>query len=163
MVEKINKFCNDNIYKVLKSFGEIEWGGYSPCLDSKFADEYAQKSPHHTVWRWKNPDSLLDKLIVEAVNCFEGEIEWIIRSRDRRPSLGGKNWIIEPKKKQEYYAQNQFLEYHTINKLITDKKPEIGILSNKEVPQLAKHIQQYVEKNWQFDKSQLETSKILHS
>ena len=149
------------IYKVLKSFGEIEWGGYSPSLDSKFANENAQKSPHHTVWRWKNPDPQLDKLIVEAVNSFKGEIEWIIRFRDRKPSLGGRNWIIEPKRKQEFYDEHQSLDYHALTKLIMEKEPEIGILSNKDVPQLAKHIQQYVEKNWQFDNYQLETSKIL--
>lgn len=150
MREKTNKSYS-NIYQVIKSFGELEWGGFSPTLDSEFANENAQKTPHHTIWRWKNPDPLLDKLIVEAVNSFEGEIEWTIRFRDRKPSLGGRNWIIEPRGKQEFYDQHQSLDYHALTRLIIEKEPELGILSNKEVPKLANHIQQHIEKNRQFD------------
>jgi hypothetical protein len=157
MINKTTNRCC-NIYKVIKSFGEIEWGGYSPSLDSEFINKNTQKSPHHTVWRWKNPDSQLDKLIVEAVNSFKGEIEWIIRCRDRKTSLGGTNWIIEPKKKQEFYNEHQSLDYHAIAKLIIEKAPEIGILSNKDVPHLAEHIKQYVEKNRQFDSDRVKIS-----
>lgn len=145
MSEK-NNSCN-NIYQVIKSFGELEWGGFSPSLDSEFASDDAQKTPHHTIWRWKNPDPQLDKLIVDAVNSFEGEIKWAIRFRDRKPSLGGRNWIIEPQRKQEFYNEHQSLDYHALNKLIIEQKPEIGILSNKDVPKLAKYLQQYVQKN----------------
>ena len=160
MRKKTNKSCNNNIYQVIKSFGDLEWGGFGPDLNSEFANENSQKTPHNTVWRWKNPDPQLDKLIVDAVDSFEGEIEWIIRFRDRKSSLGGRNWIIEPKRKQEFYDKHQSLDYHALTKLIMVKEPGIGISSNKDVPKLAKHIQKYVKENWQLDNHQIETSKI---
>ena len=160
MREKNSKSYN-NIYQAIKSFGELEWGGFSPSLDSEFDNEDAQKIPHYTIWRWKNPNPQLDKLIIEAVNSFEGDIEWTIRFRDRKSSLGGRNWVIEPQKKQEFYNKHQSLDYHSLTKLITEKEPEIGILSNKDVPKLAKHIKQYVEDNWQLDGYQVKASEIF--
>ena len=139
----------DNILKVLKSFQETEWSRCSPVFKEVKFYEDREKEPHCTAWRWKNPDPELDKLIVEAVESFEGQIEWEIRSRDRRPSLGGTNWIIEPTRKREFFDRYKDLYLGEIDRRMTEEKPEIGILSNQDVPKLAEHIKRYVEENRQ--------------
>lgn len=135
----------DNIIKVLKSFQETEWIRCGPVIKEFEIHEDVEKEPHFTGWRWKNPDPQLDGLIIEAVNSFKGQIEWEIDYRNRRHSLGGRNWGIEPKRKREFYNKHEDLDGLELANLIKEKEPEIGILSNRDVPQLAEHIKRYVE------------------
>ena len=157
-MEDINRYINskiisgDNIIKVLKSFKETEWIRCNPVFrEVKFYKDI-EKEPHFTGWRWKNPDPQLDRLIVEAVNSFKGQLEWEIRYRDRKPSLGGRNWAIEPKRKREFFEKYKSSAKGELYQLIKEKEPEIGILSNQDVPKLAEHIKRYVEENRQYSK-----------
>jgi hypothetical protein len=154
-MEDITRYINseiilgDDILKVIKSFQETEWSRCSPIIKEFNLYKDKEKELHHTAWRWKNPDPQLDKLIVEAVNSFEGQVEWQIRFRERKPKLGGTNWIIETVKEHQFLEQYRDLELNEIKKLIAKEEPEIGILSNQDLPKLAEHIKRYVEENRQ--------------
>jgi hypothetical protein len=84
----------NNILKILKLFCETEWSRFSPVVRENDVFEDVAKNPHSTFWRWKNPDSELYKLIVEAVKSFQEEVEWSINYRERRASLGGRHGSI---------------------------------------------------------------------
>lgn len=117
------------IINILKSFGELAWLTYTPATKEYGIHQDKTEESHYTCYRWKDPNPQLDKLIIEAVESFEGQIEWRIHSRQRTHSSGGINWTIEPLKKE----------------------PEIGIKSSQDLPKLAEHIKKYVEENRQYN------------
>ena len=147
--KKNKTILGHNIIEILKLFGEIEWAKCSPAIKKVNLFEDAEENPHSSVWRWKNPDPELDELIVEAVNSFQGQIEWSISSRERIPKLGGRNWVIQPTRKKQFFNEHKDLPLAEIKRLIREEEPEIGILSNQDVPKLAEHIKRYVEENRQ--------------
>ena len=148
-VRACKKVYGDDILRIFESFEELEWAGFRSATEEVNFFEDTKKNPHHTVWRWKNPDPELDQLIVEAVDSFKGRVEWQIRSRERMAKLGGTNWIIETVKERYFLEKYKDLDLDEIKRLIREEEPEIGILSNQDVPKLAEHIKRYVEENRQ--------------
>ena len=159
-IRKSKTVLGHNIIEVLESFGKIEWAKCSPAIQEVNLFDEAEKNPHSTVWRWKNPDSQLDRLIVEAVNSFHGQIEWEISSRKRIPKLGGMNWVIQPRRKKQFFNEHKSLSLGEINRSIREKEPEVGILSNQDLPKLAEHIKRYVENRQTTKDAQYEKTKF---
>jgi hypothetical protein len=103
------------------------------------------KLPPSVVWRYKEKDERRDQLIVDAVETFKGSIEWKISFRDRE-RLPGRNWWIAPKRYRD------FLDTIKDDPNIIDGEgafaavePEVGEAANREIPQLAEHIQKFVQ------------------
>ena len=148
-IRACEKVHGDDLLRVLESFGKLDWAVRGPSIKKDDVFEDVARNPHSTFWRWKNPDPELGKLVVEAVESFRGQVEWTISSRERRPSLGGRNWGIRTLREEQLSKERKDLNYVEIDQLIREKEPEIGILSNQDVPKLAEHIKQYVEENRQ--------------
>ena len=81
---------------VLRAIGEYEWGKGGVVIRKDDDWNY----PPVVVWRYKYQDKRRDQLIVDAVESFKGKTEWTISFRDRRESLGGRNWSISLKRLQ---------------------------------------------------------------
>jgi hypothetical protein len=134
---------------VLRSFEEFEWGKGSIYIEKDEDWNY----PPVVVWRYKHQNERRDQLIVEAVESFKGKVEWKISFRDRRETLGGRNWMIMPERLHGFPENveniQEFLD--SIGALSLDGAfailhPEVGLAANKELPQLAEHIKKTVEK-----------------
>jgi hypothetical protein len=136
-----------SIRNVLELFGEIEWGRGGIILQND--DDW--KYPPNVVWRYKEKDERRDQLIVDAVESFNGSIEWKISFRDRE-RLPGRNWWIAPKRYRD------FLDELKNNRDIIDAtgslsaegafavvEPEVGETANREIPHLAEHIKTFVQ------------------
>jgi hypothetical protein len=143
----MSELCG-RLLEAMENFDEVEWGKYGPVIDDGGTDPY----PPVTVWRYKEKDERRDQLIVDAVKSFNGDIQWEITFRDRE-SLPGRNWSIMPKRFQEFL--NNFKENKETIKatgaLSADGafavlEPEIGKAANRELPDLAEHIKNYVQK-----------------
>jgi hypothetical protein len=69
------------VLDVLALQSELEWarcvGGNDPLR------------PPLVAWRYKVPDTALERRIVEAMASYVGTVEWTIRK-------GERNWVIEP-------------------------------------------------------------------
>jgi hypothetical protein len=136
-----------DVINVLESFGEIEWGSGGIVI----RDDSDWRYPPVVMWRYKNEDERRDQLIVDAVNTFNGSIQWASYFRDRK-RLSGRNWSIVPKRLKE------FLEEIKDNPSIIEAagaldaegafaatEPEVGKAANREIPQLAEHIKKFVQ------------------
>ena len=135
------KLCG-KLIETMKKFGETDWYKYGPAIDDGETDPY----PPVTVWRYKDKDETRDQLIMDAVKSFNGNIQWTISFRDRE-KLPGRNWSITPKRFEE------FLDEIKDNSEIIDAKgafsvaePEVGKSANRELPELAEHIKNFVQK-----------------
>lgn len=83
---------------------------------------------------------------MSAVESFDGSLKWITTFRDRE-SLPGRNWSVMPERFKE------FLKELKNNPDITNAKrafaitePEVGKAANRELPDLAEHIKDFVQK-----------------
>jgi hypothetical protein len=125
----------DVLMKVLESFDEIEWGRGSIFVEN----EEDLAFPPFLVWRYKQKNQNLENLIVEAVNSFNGKIEWkIVFSR--------RNWFISPRKVEEF-RQVYKGKYRTdteARSAFAELEPNFGKMANQEVPLLAEHIKKFV-------------------
>jgi hypothetical protein len=135
----MSELCG-KLMEAMKSFDEVEWGKYGPAIDDGETDPY----PPVTVWRYKEKDERRDQLIVDAVESFNGSIQWKISFRDRE-ILPGRNWYISPKKYEDFindptvnYGRDTKAEFAKLH-------PEIGEMANKELPKLAEHIKNTVQ------------------
>jgi hypothetical protein len=142
----MSKLCG-RLLEAMENFDEVEWGGYGPAIDDGETDPY----PPVTVWRYKEKDERRDQLIVDAVETFNGNLQWTTTFRDRE-RLPGRNWSIMPKRFKE------FLDELKNNPGIIDAvgalnakgafaviEPEVGKTANREIPQLAEHIKNFVQ------------------
>ncbi len=135
----MSKLCG-KFLEVLKDFGETEWGGYSPVLDDGETDPY----PPVTIWRYKEKDERRDQLIVNAVESFNGKLQWAICFRDRE-RLPGRNWSISPKQFEDFNTENTFEYGVDSGAEFARLYPEIGKMANEELPALAEHIKNTVQ------------------
>lgn len=137
------------ITDALESFGEFEWGKGSIYIREEDDWNY----PPVVVWRYKYQDERRDQLIVDAVESFKGKVEWKISFRDRRESLGGRNWSISLKRVQEFSDNIENIQAFldstgavSLDGAFAILHPEVGLAANQEIPQLAEHIKETVEK-----------------
>jgi hypothetical protein len=137
----------DSLRNVLDFFGKIEWGSTGVIIENDNDWNY----PPVVIWRYKYQDERRDQLIVDAVESFQGKVEWKISFRDRRETLGGRNWMIMPK--QLYgFPENveniqEFLDSTgalSLDGAFAILHPEVGLAANQELPQLAEHIRKTV-------------------
>jgi hypothetical protein len=131
----------------IQGFGTIEWGRGGIYLKKDRDLSY----PPVVIWRYKDKDDRRDQLIVDAVESFNGNLEWIITFRDRE-SLPGRNWSIMPKPFKEFLNElknNPSLidksEFISAERAFSRIDPEIGEIANRELPQLAEHIKKFVQ------------------
>jgi hypothetical protein len=137
----MSELCG-KLMEAMKSFDEVEWGKYGPAIDDGETDPY----PPVTVWRYKEKDERRDQLIVNAVESFNGNIQWTISFRDRE-SLPGRNWSIAPKRYEEFL--NEIKDNPDIinaKEAFAAAEPEVGKAANQEIPDLAEHIKKFVRK-----------------
>jgi hypothetical protein len=143
---------NDNcpgevLYSVLEFFGETEWVGGAIVIQNDDDLKY----PPVFSWRYGNEDEKRDQLIVDAVETFEGNTEWIISFRDRE-RLPGRNWTIMPRKFEEFLYNLQdnpnlmkevgALDAKQASAII---QPEVGEMANLDIAKLAEYIQTSVQ------------------
>jgi hypothetical protein len=136
------------LYSALKSLGETEWTGGTLVMQKD--DDW--KCPPVIAWRYKDKDERRDQLIVDAVESFNGNLQWIITFRDRE-SLPGRNWSIMPRRFKEFLNElkkNPGLIdpdlFISSERAFSKIEPEIGEIANQEIPQLAEYIKNYVQK-----------------
>ena len=144
-----------SIRNVLDSFGEIDWGRNGIII----REDEDWKYPPVVVWRYKEKDEKRDQLIVDAVETFNGEIQWTTTFRDRE-SLPGRNWSIMPKRFKEFLddLKNNREIIKATGVLSAEGafaviEPEVGKAANKELPELAEHIKRTVQAELAIPKS----------
>jgi hypothetical protein len=126
---------------VLQSFAEFEWGKGSVYIEKDNDWQY----PPVIVWRYKENDERRDQLIVDAVESFNGSIEWAISFRDRE-RLPGRNWLITPKRFKEFLIEiKDNPDIFDTKGAFAATEPEIGEAANRKIPQLAEHIKEFVQ------------------
>jgi hypothetical protein len=124
-----------NIIDVLELFGEIDWYRYRPIINKN----QDLKNPHLSVWRYKEKKPAIEDAIVNAVNSFQGEVEWVIE-------FSGRNWSIIPKVVNKFIQEhNEFRTDSEAMAAFADKSPEVGEMANKDLPDLAEHIKKFVQ------------------
>jgi sulfatase maturation enzyme AslB (radical SAM superfamily) len=129
-----------NIIKSLEKFGELDWYRYGPIVKS----ENDLILPHMTIWRFKEENEHRDQLIVDAVKSFNRNVQWMISFRDRE-RLPGRNWSIAPKRFEEFLNEiKDNSEIIDIKGAFAEAEPEIGKAANQELPNLAEHIEKFV-------------------
>jgi hypothetical protein len=136
-----------SVRNVLELFGKIEWGRGGVIIENDNDWNY----PPVVVWRYKHQDERRDQLIVNAVESFKGKLEWKITFRDRRETLGGRNWSIMPQQLYDFPENveniQEFLDSMgalSLDGAFAILHPEIGLAANQELPQLAEHIRKTV-------------------
>lgn len=131
------------VRKVLDLFGKIEWGSTGVIIEHN--DDW--KYPPVVVWRYKEKDEKRDQLIVDAVESFNGNLQWAVTFRDRE-SLPGRNWWIAPKQFKEFL--NEFKPdpdiFISAERAFSKIEPEIGETANRELSDLAEYIKKFVQK-----------------
>jgi hypothetical protein len=134
-------YCpGETLADVLRLFGDIDWGAWGIVIKN---DENLKQSPV-VVWRYREKDERRDQLIIDAVKKFNGEVQWKISFRDRE-KLTGRNWSIMPEKLERFIEENEFEIGVSPQAVFASQNPEIGLLANKELPQLAEHIKKTVQ------------------
>jgi hypothetical protein len=109
------------IKETLNKFGDFAWVRYN---DPEFSQANNMEiRPYFIAWRYKNPDSKIEKAITEAINSFRGNVEWSIELKP----FGNPNWLIEPKK--SYLITNEY---------------DFALVANNDIKALAEHIDKYV-------------------
>lgn len=141
--------------KVLESFGELEWRSASiidmddPVLLATnkrlTGKDNFRTRPPFTAWRWKNPNSKIEQLVVESVNSFSGNVEWTIHVKE----TGNRNWLIETKRCREIKDSIQWdlRKFPTVGQYLEAIDPQFGKDAAEDVPRLAEHIKNYVQKH----------------
>jgi hypothetical protein len=137
----------ENLTDVLRSLGKIDWGKSGIIIRED--DDW--KYPPVIVWRYKDKDERRDQLIVDAVESFNGNLQWITTFRDRE-RLPGRNWSIMPKRFKEFLNElkNNSGIINEMGALDAEGAfavidPEVGEIANREIPQLAEHIKKFVK------------------
>jgi hypothetical protein len=137
----------ENLTDVLRLLGKIDWGRSGIIIREN--DDW--KYPPVIVWRYKDKDEKRDQLIVDAVESFNGNIQWTTTFRDRE-RLPGRNWLIMPKRFKEFLGEleNNRGIIDAVGALDAEGafaviEPEIGEIANREIPQLAEHIKEFVQ------------------
>ncbi|MBR8826988.1 MAG: hypothetical protein DSM107014_03620 [Gomphosphaeria aponina SAG 52.96 = DSM 107014] len=120
------------IMEVLQTLGELEWGRCRAVLHTQDLSD-----PPLTVWRYKKRNLQLESLIVQAVESFQGNVEWKIE-------FTGKNWVIAPKKLQEFQEERGYRRDVEALNALAKEEPEFGMKANLDVPVLAEKIKQTV-------------------
>jgi hypothetical protein len=141
-------YCpGETLADILRLFGDIDWGRCGIIIRNDEDWNY----PPEVVWRYKEKDERRDQLISEAVETFNGKVQWIITFRDRE-RLGGRNWSIMPKRFKEFLNELENTQdiIESTGTLSVDGafsviEPKVGLMANKELPQLAEHIKKTVE------------------
>jgi hypothetical protein len=136
------------LYSALKSFGETEWTGGALVIQKD--DDL--KCPPVVAWRYKEKDERRDRLIVDAVESFNGNLKWTTTFRDRE-SLPGRNWSIMPKRFKEFLNELKnnpgIIDpdvFISAERAFSAIEPEVGKAANQEISQLAEHIKKFVKK-----------------
>lgn len=119
---------------VIQLFGEIEWGRSGIIITRDENWNY----PPSVVWRYKNRVEKIEKSIVNAVNSFQGNVKWAI-------VFSGRNWFITPRELQRFIEDTEFESGVDPDAVFASQYPEIGLMANKELPQLAEHIKKTVQ------------------
>ena len=122
------------VLNLLESFGEIEWARWG-TIDG---NEENLKFPPVVVWRYKKRDENLERLIVEAVNSFHGNVQWEIR-------LTTRNWIVTPKRVLQIMDERQYYRGSQAIVALANEAPEFGEKANEDLPRIAAHIKRAVE------------------
>lgn len=142
------KCPTDVLMDVLLSIAEAEWGKGGICIREEDDWNY----PPVVVRRYKYQDEKRDQLIMNAVESFRGKVEWTISFRDRRETLGGRNWSISLKRLQEFSDNIENIQNFfdstgalSLKGAFAALHPEIGLAANKELPQLAEHIKKIIQ------------------
>jgi hypothetical protein len=133
---------NTSLMDVIQIFGEIEWGRGGINVEEDGDWSY----PPVVVWRYKEKDERRDQLIVDAVESFNGNIQWTISFRDRERLLG-RNWSIMPQRFKEFLHEFKFDPdvFISAERTFSGIEPDVGKAANREIPQLAEHIKKFVQ------------------
>jgi hypothetical protein len=123
------------IIDTLEKVFELEWYRYK-TLDDPNQHIY----PPIIVWRFKDKDSSIREnfeiSLNKAVKCFQGNVEWVFTSTHRNfaliPSL-----IVEMTNSGKFRTDTEIVSY------LAENNPEYGKMANCDVPNLAKHIEQF--------------------
>jgi hypothetical protein len=131
-----------DLYDVLELLGEIEWTGGGLVIQRD--DDW--KCPPVVAWRYKDKSERRDQLIMEAVESFNGSIQWTISFRDRE-RLPGRNWSIMPQKFKEFLREFKFNPdvFISAERTFSKIEPDVGETANREIPQLAEYIKNFVQ------------------
>jgi hypothetical protein len=118
----------------LQLFGEIEWGRSGIIITKDNNWNY----PPSVVWRYKDRVEKVEKAIVKAVNSFQGNVKWTI-------IFSGRNWSISPRSLERFLEDTEFEPGVDPDAVFASQHPEIGLMANKDLPQLAEHIKKTVQ------------------
>jgi hypothetical protein len=128
------EFPTNVLTDALQSFGEFEWGKGGIAI----REDEDWNCPPSVVWRYKDRVEKIEKSIVKAVNSFQGNVNWTI-------VFSGRNWFITPRKYQRFLEDTEFEPGVNPRAVFASQNPEIGLMANKELPQLAEHIKKTVQ------------------
>ena len=124
------------VLNLLESFGEIEWARWG-IVDGK---EENLKFPPVVVWRYKKRNENLERLIIDAVSSFNGNVQWEMR-------LSTRNWIITPKRVLQTMDKRRYKRGPEAIVALANEDPEFGEKANEDLPRLAEHIKGAVEQH----------------
>jgi hypothetical protein len=140
------------IINALSKFGKIEWCRNKTIVaseDDPFPRNYIHH-PHFTAWRYKDSDPQLLLLIKEAVESFQGNVEWGMWIREDKPNCvikSTKAHIYQKEGKLEHCEAAKRVKnpgWPTAEEYIAQYEPEWGRMANMDVQKLATHIDTYV-------------------
>ncbi|MEO5969823.1 MAG: hypothetical protein ABIQ95_07830 [Bdellovibrionia bacterium] len=142
------------VIQVIESLGELAWNRMSTIdmtdlrtivrsMKIHGRDNF-RTEPSFTSWRYKNPNPRIEQLIVEAVNTFRGKVEWVIHVKE----TGNRNWLIETRRCRETREAKEFdlSKFPTTESYLESIDPQFGMTAAEDVPNLAEHIKNYVQK-----------------
>ncbi|MGK7945789.1 MAG: hypothetical protein AB4058_15105 [Microcystaceae cyanobacterium] len=119
------------ILEILQQLGELEWVrcGATRGQTHKF------DRPPFIAWRYKTRDLNLESLFIQAVESFQGHVEWEIK-------FTGKNWLIAPKFMEKFQQERGYKQDIAAMKALSVEFPEFCQKANQDVPALATKIKE---------------------
>jgi hypothetical protein len=118
--------------ELLERFDPLQWAR-ATSLDNNPARTY----PPFAVFRFRNPNRLLEDCIVEAIRTFRGRVPWEIYQGGRN-----RNWVVAPVRLREFFEQGSFATDSHANAKLEEEEPELGRQACDDLDPLRSHVEQ---------------------
>lgn len=141
-----NGMANGNeILEWLDSVLELEWGKCVPrkldlSIPNMPRNGDQSNYPPFTSFRLKSDNPEFMKKLMDALESYEGEVEWTLKKHDRTP-LKGTNWCIAPKVVIETQQEPNLDVDLNAQEYFQKYKPEFGLVAYRDMLGLVKHLQ----------------------
>lgn len=132
---------------------ELEWKKYQQrypyiLIDNKLKKIDHSSYPPFTSFRFKNENLKVINILNQAINSYQGDVEWILIST-KREYCDGVNHCILTKYVQDMKEINKITV--PIDSYISKIMPQFGPIAYNDLINLTKHIERFfIENNYNF-------------